>query len=346
MILSFDVYGPELGRFKSLTPGYFQAMHGNGFRMAILKSSMGYGIDTGCQDFVKMLKKHFDIAYYHWVDPTAMPKSQAAWLKKQVDTYRPKAIFLDIEQYCEDPFNKRKPLPAQQIVTCANELLDILRPMGLPVEVYHSQWFVPDRCMGTVAGNGDKVTGKGYLSNGRWWRDVTWPWSGSVRPWMAAYVVDKVTKMHTWADFLQFLYSRIQPYSPETWGHTNYFDAGKKVKWLWWQFASKLWLPAFYTLDLSTFNGEETDYQAWIDQTPAEEPDEDPDDELPVLFAYRIKVRGNPNLREGPAAWMKKITMLTAGTEVLVKDENPTNGYVQIVSPQVGWLYAGYIEKV
>jgi hypothetical protein len=42
---------------------------------------------------------------------------------------------------------------------------------------------------------------------------------------------------------------------------------------------------------------------------------------------------------------MSKAGMLTAGTEVLVKEENPTNGYIQIVQPVQGWVHGSFIEK-
>lgn len=355
MILSFDVYGPEYTRLKTLTPGYFKAMRENGFRMAILKSSMGYGVDKGCQDFVALLKDHFDIAFYHWADPTAPAKSQAAWLKKQIEIFRPKAIFLDIEQRfawntnpkVADLFDRSKRLPAQQIVNCGTDLLTLLRPLGLPLEVYTYPYFITEHCMGAHLTNGENVTGKGYLSNGGWWRDVVWPWPSALKPWLAAYpsVPKTGLRTNTWPGFQNFLYSKVQPNTPELISHVNLFSSGKKVTWQWWQFASNVWLPGFYNVDMSIFNGDEDKYKAWIFQEPVEElePAE------PVLIKYRVKPRCNPNIRLDHNVLAKKVTMLTAGTDLLVTkeaEEDITNGYIQIVQPVQGWVHTSLVERI
>jgi hypothetical protein len=347
MIFSFDVYGPEYVRFKNLTPGYFKAMRENGFRMAILKSSMGFGIDRGCQNFVSLLKDYFDIAYYHWCDPTSIPKHQASFLRKQINKFRPKAVFLDVEQRCRDwsLYPNGPKLTPQEIVSNANILLEDLRDLELPLEVYSYPYFVTEYCMGAALPNGETVQGKGYLSNGGWWRDVTWPFPASLRPWIAAYfpTPKKGLKPNTWINFQAMLYTKVLPKSPEFYTHINFFNAGKKVCHRWWQFASNVWLPAFVNVDMSLYNGTDKDYQYWITQTNPPQPQPDPD--LPVLVPYHVKHRCNPNVRQAASRHSPNLGMLTAGTEVLISNEVTVNGYLQILSPIFGWVFADYLEK-
>jgi hypothetical protein len=155
----------------------------------------------------------------------------------------------------------------------------------------------------------------------------------------------KVLRLNTWLEFQAFYYRNVQSYNPNRYGRINYFSDGKKVTWSWWQFTSHVMLPGFYTLDLSTFNGDEDGYHAWMNSMPApQEPSQqEPDGEV---YLYRVKPRCNPNVRVGPHLSMPKVTMLTAGTEVIVKNVASTNGYLQILNPVLGWVHETFIEPI
>lgn len=245
-----------------------KAMYDNGFRLALIKASMGGGNDyrfiNGKQfDTVEWYANYFraagfNVGLYHWVDPIQPLEAQVQRFAAQLKRLGVDIGILDWEQWWADWTKrnkyKRGELPQSSVpivppgksINAVNYFLEhkdlaLLRQL----EVYTYSWFVETYC-GNI------------------------PWSFSARkPWIAAYPDMKDSVIcETWEEWEKW----TPEGSPISWAG-NRPPGLKPEEWSWWQIQSGIYLPgAKDHYDYSIFNGGELEYNVWAGKEPAKPP--------------------------------------------------------------------------
>jgi hypothetical protein len=273
-ILAIDLYS---GNYN---PPYFhlplEEMRSHGFRLAIVKASMGGGVDgidlgkKGWLDTPSIYRDLFrgaglDFGLYHWLDPIRTADYQFQWFRDQIGRLDPDCIAIDDEQWWAswaeyyEAINHQRAwgdvtrLAPAKIDSCSAATIDLLdeyRKPTVPLELYTFCTFFR-----TYAG-------------------ADWPPAIADRtrnPWLACHptVAKEYQICETWAEFDEYLERFVVGRSPIA-------LAGAPLgltTWRWWQFASTILLPgASEKIDLSIFNGSEAEYELWLrgPQAPSE----------------------------------------------------------------------------
>lgn len=263
-----------------------------GFRLVIIKSSMGGGKDPYCLEHAQLAKDHgFLVALYHWVDPIQNWTTQATeYFFPQIDAVEPIAVGYDCEQYWaswskwQDYVAGKIPNSQVPRTTEYNVVNSYLTVRNLALAQYGSS--IPEK--------------RHMIYSADWFTDIFPGLAEASKEhelWIADWSYSR-TIVHTqfdgnfkldiidWYQWQQLIWDEMKD---------GAYDGvplllGDRKDFRMWQADSKVVPPGSPSrYDISFFNGDEAAFNLWLDKT---EPEPDPT-EIEKLWAAVNQIQSN-----------------------------------------------------
>jgi hypothetical protein len=300
-----------------LTAEKLQAMDQHGMAAAVVKLSMGYGIDTrAAQHAANVRTTSAALLGYHWVDPTNTPAAQMQYLARQVDALQPDGLAMDVEQYWRywsqfyDAIYGRIPWSAVQKYS----------PAHISDHAQECQYRAQQLFGGLVLGY-----------TGKWFIDKYAPgiaaWLASDKFWAAHHLLPKIKRLN-WAQ----LYDRIATIPPLPYPHA------------WRQWTGGMVLTDLFTSDWHRLDGnimpcwpDRAAMWAALGNTAPPPPPPPP----PVLGLHQVVRCWWLAVRTAPHDKAPKVAWLSVGTERVVHEQAGAWGRID-----GGWVGMAYMRRV
>lgn len=305
----------------------------HGVVMAMIKASMGGGIDYECSKHVAAAREAgLLIGLYHWCDPTQSWERQAWYFIEQIRKFFPDYIAYDVEQWWDSWsgwHNGTAHRLSKDTVTGNFRTVykKVYKETQFPYDrskAYTAKWIVD------IYGN-DLITALNEFPGGLWWADYT---QLSLDNWKVSW--------ETWDWLWDIWFADKEPLR------------NSPLDWDIWQVQSRIVVPPLHdsakgNLD---FNCVSDSFSSKLDEilgtapTEPEVPDVPEIPDMPDGAIKKVRVTaGALNIRKGPNVNNPLAgEPLKYGTEVYIYEVNGNWG--RIKPDACIWTYLGYTRDV